>query len=65
MSRTAKIKHKKPWCCYSKLGMAKASYNSREEAESVIANYDTPQEAYKCRVNKGKWHIRAKRVRVA
>lgn len=64
MSKKANIKHTKPWCCYSRLGMAKAVYESREAAELVIASHDTPQEAYRCRINKGKWHIRAKRVRV-
>lgn len=57
------MNHPRPFCCYSRLGFAKAVYDSEEEAQAAIERGrekygDPPMEPYACKVNAGYWHIR-------
>lgn len=64
MTTTRKqVAHPRPWCCYSRLGKAKAVYPTTERAEAARVwaerHYkDGPMEIYECQVNPGHWHVR-------
>jgi len=51
-----------PNCCVDRVGWAKRSYASEEEAvqAGIEATRRTgiEMESYPCKVNKGRWHIR-------
>lgn len=61
------IRHSRPWCCYSRLGKAKASYGTLEEAHKALEwaekQYGETLEVYSCQVNNGRWHVRKARAR--
>lgn len=51
-----------PSCCTDRVGWAKRSYASEEEAVAAaieaMERTRIPMESYRCKVNKGRWHIR-------
>lgn len=62
-----RVQHVKPYCCYSRLGKAKAAYPTVAAAEKAIARGhrkygDEPMEVYECQVQPGRYHVRKQRT---
>lgn len=63
----AAVRWRKPNnCCYSRLGRAKARYQSRADAEEkcrdALAKRGHHVEVYECTVHKGTFHLRRVRL---
>lgn len=60
-----RIPHPRPWCCYSRLGKAKPSYATKEQAQQradwAQKHYGDELEVYPCSVHAGRWHVRKAR----
>lgn len=50
------LKYKRATCCWSRMGVAKHSWPTREEAE--LHTHGGLYEPYECEQFEGRWHVR-------